>query len=164
MSSFTALDPDKVVEGQPVTESLFTKVKNNLDDHETRIQSCEARTVSFPGITFRVNGSYHAGEGFIKKMLSQSLTVTGVRILIDVAGSSGSTQVDIKVKRGGGPFTSIFLSQPIIASSAGNDALSAAGTLDLSMVDLLADDILRLDITSAQVDAKSFIVRIDYTR
>ncbi len=102
--------------------------------------------------------------GFIKTTCNFNLTVTGVRIITDVAGSSGSTEIDIKFSRAGGAYTSIFSTKPLISYTAGNDAASTNAVLNATYVDLQTGDIIRLDITGVQTAGKNFIVRIDYVK
>jgi len=162
--AFTALTSGEVASAQPVASTVTTKIKNNFDDHESRIQTLESSVTNNIPIIWRVNGYYDVLTGLIKSTTNMSMSFTGVRILIDKAGSAGTTQIDILRKRGGGAWTSIFTTLPSVAFGAGNDALSTNAVLNPTMQALQAGDILRLDITSAQTDGVSFLVRIDYTK
>lgn len=166
--SFSALTSTEIATGKPTSNSLLTKVKDNFDDHESRIQVVESGgAVTYPPIIMRVNGKYYdlgATTGLLKTVTNFDLTITGVRIYVDNAGSSGTLTCDIKVSSGGGAYTSIFTSLPSVAHSDGDDAVSTNAILDATKVDLLAGDIIRLDTTSSQVQGTSFMVRIDYTK
>jgi hypothetical protein len=164
---FTALTSTEVASGKPVSATTTQKIKDNFDDHETRIESLEASIINFLPIILGVNGYYAVFNNVLKTTANSNLTITGVRILINVAGSTGTTQIDVKRSRASvssGAYQSIFSTLPSVASAAGNDALSSNGVLDLTKVDIQAGDILRLDITSAQTKGYGFEVRIDYTR
>jgi hypothetical protein len=160
---FSALTSGEIATAEPVASTMLTKVKDNFDDHEDRIQTLESTFQTNLPIILRVNGLYIVQNGVIKTTANSNITIDGVRILIDGAGTAGSTEIDIKRKRGGGAFTSIFTVKPTISYTAGNDALSTAGTLDPTMVDIEAGDILKLDITAAQTHGVNFLVRIDWT-
>jgi hypothetical protein len=165
--AFDPIDTSEITAGEPVSTLTQTKIKDNFDDHEERLQTAEGSVAVYPPIIFRVNGRYGlAGEieGLLKTTANFSLTITGVRILIDVAGSAGTTEIDLLRKRGGDPFESILSSRPQIDYTEGDDALSDNAVLDLTKVDILAGDILRLDLTSVQTDGKGFLVRVDYNR
>lgn len=165
--AFSAITSGEITSGKPVAATTQTKIKDNFDDHEARIESLESSISNFLPIILSVNGYYFVATNVLKTTANSSLTITGGRILINTAGSSGTTQVDILRSRAsvsGGAYLSIFSTKPSVASSAGNDALSSNGVLDLTKVDIIAGDILRLDITSAQVNAVGFEVRLDYTR
>lgn len=161
--SFDTLTTQEITAAEPVASTMLTKVKNNFDDHEDRIQELEATVTEGLPIIFRVNGYYFAKNGVLKSTANSSLTIIGVRILVDVAGSAGILEIDIQRKRGGGSYESIFSSKPTASYSSGNDYLSA-GTLDLTKVDIVSGDILRLDITSSQTNGQGFLVRIDWER
>jgi hypothetical protein len=160
--AFVPITSGEIASGQPVSTTTQTKIKNDLDDHETRLETLEISISSALPITLRVNGFYGVFNSVLKTTADGALTITGVRLLIDVAGTAGTTEIDIKKKRGSGSYTSIFTTLPSVAFSAGNDAISTNGIVDLTQVGVQAGDILRLDITSTQTAGLSFLVRIDY--
>lgn len=166
--SFTAITTPEVTSGKPVTADVGLKIKDNFDDHESRLLSIEGGAgTTYPSIVFRVNGPYYHGwsgtiTGLVKSAVNFSITITGVRLIIDTAGSSGTTEIDVKFKRGGGSWTSILSTKPTVAFGAGDDATSSNGVVDAANNDLLAGDLLRLDLTSVQTGGSGFTVRIDY--
>lgn len=167
--AFTSLTTQEISTGEPVTNSTMTKVKENFDNLNTRTTSLEGGSNTiYPPILLRVNGNAAKltlpYTGFLKTTMNFNITITGVRIITDIAGSSGSTEIDLKFKRGANPYTSIFSSLPTVSYSVGNDAASVNGTLNPTYVDLQTGDILRLDITGVQTAGKNFIVRIDYVK
>ncbi len=165
--SFNPLTSGEIASGEPVSTTTQGKVKENFDDHEERIEALEASVSDFLPLILSVRGPYAAfgaRDNVIKTTSNSSFTITGVRLLIDIAGSSATTEIDIKRKRGGGSYESIFSTKPSVVYSAGNDALSSNAVLDLTKVDIEAADILRLDITGVQVGGSGFVVRIDFDR
>jgi hypothetical protein len=162
--SFVPLTTGEIATGEPVTTATATKIKDNFDDHEERLQVAELSSASYPPIIFRVNGYYNVVSSLLKTTNNFDLTILGARILIDIAGTSGITEIDLLRKRGVGAWESIFTTQPTVAFGAGDNSLSTDTILDPTKVDLEVGDILRLDITSAQVGGKGFLVRIDYNR
>lgn len=167
--SYTAITSGEIESGKPVREDTLTKIKDNFTDHESRILAVEtgASTV-YPPIILRVNGFYHATNtqtNVVRTTCNFNLTITGVRLLIDVAGASGTTEVDVKYKRAAGSWTSVLSTKPTVAFGAGNDAISTNAVLDGSNVDLQAGDLIRLDITSSQaITTKGLTVRIDFNK
>src|SRR6185312_11690075 len=109
---YTAINTGEIVSGEPTTNSLWTKVKDDLDDHETRIETLEGASSVYPPIILRANGAYFVMTDVLKTTTNFSLTITGARLLIDQAGSSGTTEIDILVSSGGGPYNSIFTTKP----------------------------------------------------
>lgn len=163
--SFTALTTGEVTSGKPVATTTQSKIKANFDDHEARLEAIEANSsAGDPPITFRIGGYYNTGTGILKTTTNMSLVITGVRILVDTAGASGTVQIDIKKKRGAGAYTSIFTTLPSVVYSAGNDSISTNAVLDSGQSDFIAGDILRLDIVSGQTGGSGFLIRIDFIR
>lgn len=170
--AYVAITAGEITTGEPVKSSTQTKIKENFENLDSRVTSLEggSNTV-YPPIILGVNGAYgEAGEltvpftGFLKTTMNFDITITGVRILIGTAGVSGTTEIDLKYKRGVGSYTSIFTTKPSVSYSDGNDAISSNAVLNLSEVNLQAGDILRLDITSAQARAVGMTIRIDYSK
>lgn len=162
--AYVAITSGEIATGEPVAATTQTKIKDNFADHESRITTLEAAGSAFPPIIFRVNGLYAVAEGLIKTTANFSFSITGVRILVDQAGSSGSIEIDILKKRGGDPFESILTALPTANYTDGDDFLSDGATLNPTKIDVEAGDILRLDITSIQAAGVGFLVRIDYNR
>jgi hypothetical protein len=162
--SFTAISSGEIASGEPVAYTTQTKIKDNFDDHETRLLAIEAGSFSYAPIILRMNGVYDVVDSILKTTINFDLTITGARLLIDEAGTSGTTEIDIQVKSGVGAYASIFSTQPTSVYTDGDDFLSTDGVLDPTKVELVAGDIIRLDITSAQVAGSGFLVRIDYER
>ncbi len=161
---FTVITSGEIASGKPVASTTQTKIKDNFDDHETRIETLEGGTSIFPPLIFRANGRPMVVENFLKTTTNFSFSVTGARLLVDKAGSAGTLQIDILRKRGAGVYETLFTTKPSVVYTAGDDALSSNAILDVTKVDILAGDILRLDITSIQTGGKNFVVRVDYNR
>lgn len=170
--TYVPLTTAEIATGQPVSNETATKIKNNFDSLDSRTTTLEGggNTV-YPPLIFRVNGLYgESGDlaipaaNLLKTTLNFNLTVTGCRILIDEAGISGVTEIDLKYKRGAGAYTSIFTTKPSVDYSAGNDSTSTNAVLNGSEVNLQAGDILALSITDAQKRAKNLIVRLDFIK
>lgn len=165
--SFVPLTETEVESGEPVKTTTMNKIKENFDDHEARLQVAETSSGVFPPIILRVNGRYSqlgAADDILRTTINFDINITGVRILIDKAGSAGDTEIDIKYKRGDGPWTSIFSVPPVANYADGDDFLSDSGTLDGTQGELKAGDIIRLDQLSVQTDGVGYLVRIDWNR
>jgi len=164
--AFTAIDSAEIVSGKPVSTTTQGKIKDNFDDHESRLQVIESGTaVTYPPIIFRVNGPYYVGgavNNVTETTINFPIRITGIRLIIDTAGSSGSTEVDVKFKRGAAAFTTLLTTKPLLSYTAGSNAISTNGVLDNTVTTLLAGDILRLDMTSVQTGGIGFLVRIDF--
>lgn len=166
--SFNAITTTEVGAGKPTTTTTFTKIKDNFDNHEQRIGALETGgTTTYPPIILRVNGYYAipgALTNVLKTVCNFDLTITGVRLYIDTAGTAGTTEIDLKVSHLGGAYNSIFTTKPSVLYSVGSDGVSVNGVLDPTKVDLISGDLIRLDTTNVQTNGFGFMVRIDYIK
>ena len=164
---FVALTATEIETGKPVANTTWTKTKDNFDNLDARATALEGgATTVYPPIIFRVNGNYSGCvyENILKTTLNFNITITGIRILIDSCGFSGTTEITMKWKRAAGAWTSLLTTNPSVAYTAGSDALSTNAVLNSSNVNLLAGDILRLDMVSTQAKGRGFLVRVDYNK
>lgn len=166
--AFNPISSGEISTGKPVSATTQTKIKGNFDDHETRLQSLEGgATTTYTPLILEVCGPYadRAGKkGVVKTTTNFPIAITGVRLIIDKAGLSGITTVDVEYKRGAGAWTSIFTTKPTANASAGNDYTSAPAVLDPTKSGLLAGDLIRLNIDSAQAGGVGFFIRLDFNR
>lgn len=164
--AFSALNTSEIATGEPVKSEVMTKVKENFDDHESRISTLEASVNSFPPISFVVKGMYSKfGSGqtdVLFDRLNFNITLLAARLVIDKAGTAGTTEVDIYYKRGVGAWTSIFSTKPSVAFGAGDKGISTNAVM--STTALLAGDLLRMDITSTQTLGNGFTLFLEYER
>lgn len=166
--AFNPITSGEITSGKPVRADTQTKIKDNFDDHESRILAVEtgASTVYQP-IVFSVYGSYAPKAGTNQILVTTcnfNLTITGVFLIVKTAGSAGTTEIDVKYKRGAGSWTSVLTTKPTVAHSAGNFARSSNAVLDPLNVELEAGDLIAIDLTGAQTDANTFFVRVDFLK
>lgn len=165
--AFTSLTTDEISVGEAVKNSTLTKIKDDLDDLNTRVTALDLSIAEAP-IVFRVSGYYsnlgsNERTAILETTCNYDLTITGVYVICDTAGSSGTTEVDLKHNTSGS-FVTVFTTKPSVAYSAGNDAVSSNAVLNSGAVNVSAGKILQLSITSAQTGGKNFIVRVDYIK
>lgn len=169
---YKAINEAEIQSGNPITNDLLTKVKDNFENVDERLTSLETGGGQvFPPMLLSVKGDY-GSEGtltipatnLVKSTINFNLIITGVFLIIDQAGSAGTTEIDLKYKRAAGSYTSIFTTKPSVIYSEGSDAISSNAVVSPTHGILQAGDLLRLDITSAQKNASGLIVRIDYIK
>jgi hypothetical protein len=164
--AYVAITTGEITTGEPTTNSTWTKVKDNFTDLDTRITAAEVSVATDP-MLFSVIGRY---KNFVaidqgKITVNYNLTVTGIFLICNTAGSGGSTTIDIKRSRSGGAYTSLLTTLPSVGYAAGADAISSNAVLNATYTPLLAGDIIRLDITTSQTGTpKGLMVRIDFTK
>lgn len=170
--SYNSITNTEIASGEPVLNTTQTKIKENFENLNSRVSTLEGGgSVVYAPIILRINGSYgESGDltipslGILKTTCNFNMIITGVRLLIDNAGVSGTTQVDVQYKRGAGSWTSVFTTKPSVSYSSGDDSVSTNGVLDAGEVSILAGDLIRLNIDSVQARASGLMVRIDYIK
>ncbi len=141
--------------GDPVTADLWEQVRANFVDHESRITAVEVAVQTFQPFEFKARGAaslYAPITGQEFKRIFNNITLTGARLLVPIAGSAGTWDFDIQMKRGAGAFATIFTTRPSVAFGAGDYAVSS--NADLATTDLLVGDILRFDVQGGQTDSE----------
>ena len=165
--AFNPITNTEIESGKPVTSTTANKVQDNFDDHEARLQDLEAGSaVAYPPIIMRLNGPYGnliTRNNLLKTMPNFNLTILGVRLFIETAGSAGSTEVMIRRVRAG-VSNNVLSSGLSVLFSTGNNYLSPNASFNPSYVDIDAGDLIILDLTSLQTNADTFFVRIDYEK
>lgn len=168
--AFVALTSGAIATGEPVTNTSLDLIRTNLDDLDSRITTLAVGTVATTPIILSVNGTYtnYVMNGILKDTINSNIRITGVFLLIDQAGSSGSTTIDIKYSRAGSAYQSILTTLPSIPYTDGNDKISStsgtAAVIDVTYRDLNAGDLIRLDVTAVQTAGVNFMVRIDFNQ
>jgi hypothetical protein len=157
--------PSTIIEsGDPVTQELFnTYIKNDLDDHETRLVSLEGGSaVAYVPFYWTVKGylTTLTDCGFIR--VPFDITLLAARLLTQVAGSGSSTEVDIEYKRGAGAWTSVFSTKPSVSSTS-DYTLSVNAVLSTTAI--LSGDLLRMNITAVQSgDPKGLLTVLEFEK
>lgn len=155
--------------GQTIDETWFNVLKSVAEDHEDRVDALETLVRE---IRFDINGfigdSSVVGavpvNGVLYYPLLEDVHFTSGQIFVVAAGTSGTYQADIKFKRGAGSYTSIFTTKPSSVYTDGDLYTSTNGVLDGANDDLLAGDVLRLDLTGSQLGGRGLSLRLKYTR
>lgn len=164
--AFITIPTASISAGKPTKQELFTTIKDNFDDHESRITTVENTVSNTLPIEFNLNGLYWRyatpQTGVAKIRITVAINILAARLFIYQAGTIGTTEIDILTKVGAGAFTTIFTTRPSVAFGAGDHAVSTNGILTSSPLAIAANTILRLDVTSAQTNADSAVIQIDY--
>jgi hypothetical protein len=153
--AFTALSSADIAVGKPTKAELFDLIRTNFNN-------------PFP-IRFEMLGKYNTSDittpatGLLYHRVNYDLTLTGAVIMIYTDGTSGTTEVDLQLKSGGGAFASVFSTKPSVAAGSGDFTTSSNAVFSTTDVD--AGDILRMDLTSQPVgaDVDGFELIVSYT-
>lgn len=142
------------VNGQTIDQTWFNDINTELVSLDAKLTN----VVDDGALVFSYNGRLEDLDGYNRAahlILTQDIDILDAVLFIETHGGSGALEVDIKFKRGGGAWTSVFQTKPKIPFGAGNNSDSDTGTgataaiIDSTYDQLLAGDQMRLDITDA---------------
>lgn len=151
--AFEVINSAEIEVGDPVKAELFTKIKNSLDDHETRINAQESsanRVIIFDALILNAV-SANTLTGLMAGNAPQQITLTECYVQIFEKGSLTGT-LEIDIKRNTTPnntgMTSVFTTKPKITyASAADYDKSSNQVFNGAQATITAGDHLRLDIT-----------------
>lgn len=153
--AFTSISNLAIAVGQAIKKELFQLVKDNFDDHESRINQIETNNskISIWEHLIINASSFSTATGMNYYEATSSFTVTSAQIRIFEKGSlTGTFEIDIKksvTDLDGTSFVSIFTTRPSIAFASANDYdASTNQVFDVGQIDISPGDYLRFDITS----------------
>ena len=166
--AFVAITAAEITTGEPVSTATHTKIKDNFDDHESRLVDLETvgyKPYRFEAITGWHSGTGHSGvlnvatyEGMFYDVMSSAITLTAVRVTALGTGGGSTNEANILLSTDGGSSFNTILSASIGISASAFTTLS--GTLTTTAIS--ATDIFRLDGTFTG-SPPAFLVRIEYT-
>ena len=142
------------VNGQTIDQTWFNSINTELVSLDTK----HSALVDNGAIVFNCRSAIEGLAGYtalFHMKLTQDITLLSSLLWIETNGSSGTFEVDLKFKRGAGAWTSVFTVTPKIPFGAGNGADSDTGAgataavIDSTYDQLLAGDLLRLDVIQA---------------
>lgn len=154
--AFSAISSLAIAVGSAIKKELWDKVKDNFDDHETRIDNLETVATKVPVIKFYClnASSFSNATGLHYYESDTNFTITNAFVRIFEKGSlTGFFEVDIKkstTNLDSTSFISIFTTKPKItfASASDYDA-STNQVFDSGQIAVAVGDFIRFDITQA---------------
>lgn len=163
--AFTPISSSAIQPGDPITSDLFTKIKSNFDDHESRINTLSVGSAAID----LINEDFHIGEGitssitgalFIESLNACNIVEIAIQLFNKDNASSGSLTVDVKKNTSTNPsgFTSVLSVLPTLNLATATNYQRQTGTINSSNQSLANGNILRIDITSIPAGLRSFRV------
>jgi hypothetical protein len=150
--SYTTIPSTSTNVGKAITKNTIDLIKNNLDDHETRINALSVGSgpmVLFDEEILNVSTALTlTGIAYYKAIANMTITKGQIQIFTKDGITTGTLDFDLKKATSlGGTYTSIFTTKPAInyATAAAYD--SNDGVLNSGQV-MNQNDIIRLDITN----------------
>ena len=144
----------------------WTGIKDNFDDHESRIASNEAQAAKIIvyDADVKLGASASSVTGLIHYKAIQAFTVTTVEIQIFDKGAITSGILEIDVRKNVSPddtgMTSIMSTLPSIDFSTASDYDTSSGILSVAEQDIAFDEFLRFDITSLPIGLGKFRILV----
>lgn len=151
--AYVTIPSSSILPGKPVKTELWTKVKNDLDDHETRILALAggAAQVSVFDHTVLNAASASTFTGFNYFRATFAFTLTNCEIQIFEKGSlTGNLEVDIKKNTTPNDtgMTTVFTTKPkLVFASISDYAVSSNQVFNGAQIAIASGDILRFDVT-----------------
>jgi hypothetical protein len=152
--AFSSISSLAIAVGAAIKAELWGKVKNNFDDHETRINNIETVSNKIPIIKFYTlnASSFSTATGLYYWESNDNFTITNAYVQIFEKGSlTGTFQVDIlksTTNLDGASFSTIFTTKPSINYSTASDyAKSTNQVFDPTKISIVSGNYLRFDIT-----------------
>lgn len=156
--AFSALTLAQIAAKEATKQELFTKIKDNFDNHESRITSLESSSGNFQPIVWRVVGASYSISGTLPLMYFRAhftFNITGSTLWVIDDGYFGTVEVDVlKSTNSGASFTSIYTTRPQVPRGSGAFQ-EDAGVLN-GVPSLNAGDYLKLDLLDNQLGNKEF--------
>lgn len=159
--AFTTIPNAQIAAGEPTKQELFQLVKDNFDNHETRIANTEAFTTATIPFFFQILNSSLVGDGLAHIRLPVSITVSGVKVTVPQPGTAGTLTIDIERKVGAGAWSSILSSTISVVYTAGIPTVTADAGIAIPTI--AAGSFLRLNVDSSQAGLKEALIEIEYT-
>lgn len=148
---FTSLPTRNV--GDPVFANDNVLIKDNFDDHESRISALEAndkRIIVFNATVYNA-ASFSTATGLAFYRAIQDFTLTEAIITIFTKGSlTGTLEIDIKKSTSLNPvgFGSVFTTKPSITYASASDYDDSINAVfDITNKSVAQDEWLRFDIS-----------------
>jgi hypothetical protein len=151
--AFTSISSSLYNVGKPIIKNLFTLIKTNLDDLDTRVSAVEIGSAKINVFDFTIINAASASTmtGIAYFRATQNFTLTGAELQTFEHGSlTGTLEVDCKVNSTPDDtgMTSVFTTLPSIAMAAADYTVSINQVFDGGQISISSGDIIRLDVTS----------------
>lgn len=163
---FVTLDPADIEAGKPVKEEIFSTIKENEDDHESRIAGVEQNS-AVDIVNLKATGNieeYDSVELTTRMPTYRSpvdQTIVNVLITLLTPSTSGDLELELDRSQDDGVTWVPILSSPVTLSGITVGSLSGAvNFVSAGHQTLNQNDMLRLRITGVQVDQGEFHISI----
>lgn len=161
--AYVALTTAQTQPGEATKTELFTKIKDNFDDHESRITVVENANVEQQPLVSDIRGQAIIGDGVDFFRVLNDIKINNGRIWLIDSGTSGTLTVDIEQStNGGASWSSLFSTLPSAVTADGDFFLSTNQVFLASPTLVSAGDFLRVNLDSVITGSLHFQVHIEF--
>ena len=151
--AYTPINASNIQVGDSVKQELFQAIKDNFDNHETRIIAAETSGAVLEVFDEDVHNASSAVTmtNLLSYQAKRNIRITKVTLQIYEKGSvsSGILEMDVlKASSLGGTYASILTTLPDIDFSTAANFDATDGIINGSLNELIDGDYLRVDMTS----------------
>jgi hypothetical protein len=151
--AFTPINSSSIFPGKPIKSELFTTIKDNFDDHESRISalSIGATVIELFNEEIILNDGYlPTGIAYKESLQPCNITEIAIQLFEKAPATTGSLTIDIKKNTTTNPagFTSVLSILPTLNMTTATNYQRTTGTINPANQTLAAGNILRFDITA----------------
>lgn len=171
--AFISVPPAWIEVGKAIKKKLITRIKDNLDDHEDRINSLELGSNKVEIFNFEVMGfinNYNISElvqiGTFKAPSDTTITEAKLTLMNGTSGetssSNGVLSIDLeKSSDGGVTWSTILSTKPEIENGINTTGSeSSLFTFISNGEDILEGEIIRVNVISKKDTQGSFLITV----
>lgn len=150
---FTAISNAAIAVGKAIKQELWQLVKDNFDDHESRLGDLETAgslIQIFDETVYSASASSSL-TGLLYYRAKQAIKIVRVQVQIFEKGSISSGTVSIDCKKAstlGASFSTILTTQASVNFALDPDYTSDDAVINSSLNSLAIDEFIRIDVTS----------------
>jgi hypothetical protein len=149
--AYNAFTNTEISVGKAITQNLWQKVKDDFDDHETRISSLAGgsnKTILF-NTTYIVGGSVNSGDIINTTRILYNVQITELSLESYLTSGTGTLTIDVlKGTTLDSTIATSILTSPLSINFSGVDYQTVFASFNPSFQNLISGDYLFIKITS----------------
>jgi hypothetical protein len=165
--AYIPIDLSTIKVGDPIKKELLDLVRNNFEDHESRIQiiaggSGKIALINEDAYVLANASGLLTGCFYVEVIQACIITEGSIQLFAKANATSGTLTVDVKKNTTTNPsgFNSVFSTPPTLNLAVVADYSKNAGIINPAAQALAVGDILRVDITALPTALKRFRINL----
>lgn len=164
--AYTALNPADIVAGEPTKEEIFTQIRTNQEDFNTRIDAVEQTSkidifdLAYTGSIDQYSQTALDATAPVYKAPVDATMVSFVVTLL-TASTSGNLEIGIEKSTDNGVNWTPLLNNPVTVSTSTVGSISGTvDWVDVPSQSFAQNDLLKIRVEGIQVDQGNFHVSV----